>query len=826
MPTDFTDSLQVLQALPEPVIVVEDEPFTVRYVNPAAEEFFNASQSALLGQGLSTLFGTSSPVVALLEQARRENRPVAEHELVIESKRLPAKTAAVSAAPLMSKDALVVTFRERSFANTLDRQWTHRGAARSVSGMAAMLAHEVRNPLLAINGAAQLLEMSVGEDDLQLTRLIAEEVGRIRGLVDRMEAFGDGVPAEREAVNIHSVLDHVKLAAKAGFGRHIEFVEAYDPSLPPVLANRDQLVQIFTNLVKNASEALPESGRIKISTAYQHGFRVAGPAGGAKNHLPVAVTIEDNGPGIAESMRAQLFEPFVTTKAQGTGLGLALVAKLIADHGGAISFESSPGATPVQGLIAEGKRSMSAKILVADDDKSIRTVLSQALSRQGYDVEITDGTKTLWQWVEAGKGDVVITDVIMPDGNGLDLVTRIREVRPELPIIVMSAQNTLKTAIQATERGAFDYLPKPFDLKVLMSSVERALTATPPELNHDDVADLSLPLIGRSAAMQEIYRLIARLTSSELTILLTGEPGTGKELVAKALHMFGPRKTALFVSVNLGALPGDVVETELFGSAVAPIQTGRFQQAAGGTLFLDGIGELSLEAQARLLRYLQAGEIMPVGSHKPVKLDVRVIAATQSDLRLAVRQGQFREDLFYRLNVVPIRMPPLRERLDDLPLLIRHFAGEASGSEGKAKTFTEPALARLQAHDWPGNVRELENLVRRLDALHVQPVIDLALVEAELLEPVQAAENFVRVEGLSGAVERYLRDYFAAHQNELPSNGVYERVMREVERPLIILTLAATKGNQIKAAEVLGLNRNTLRKKIRDLDIPLYKGQK
>ncbi len=345
MPTDYADSLQVLQALPEPVIVVEDEPFTIRYVNPSAEEFLQASQSALLGHNLSDVLGEQSPVIGLVEQARRENRPVAEHELTIEAKRIAPKMASVSAAPLMVKDALVITFRERSFANTLDRQWTHRGAARSVSGMAAMLAHEVRNPLLAINGAAQLLEANANPDDTQLTRLIADEVARIRGLVDRMEAFGDGVPAEREAVNIHAVLDHVKIAAQAGFGRHVTFVEHYDPSLPPVFANRDQLVQIFINLVKNASEALPESGQIKISTAYQHGFRVAGPQGGAKNHLPVAVTIEDNGPGIDASMHETLFEPFVTTKAQGTGLGLALVAKLVADHGGAISFDSKPGST-------------------------------------------------------------------------------------------------------------------------------------------------------------------------------------------------------------------------------------------------------------------------------------------------------------------------------------------------------------------------------------------------------------------------------------------------------------------------------------------------
>jgi two-component system nitrogen regulation response regulator GlnG len=470
----------------------------------------------------------------------------------------------------------------------------------------------------------------------------------------------------------------------------------------------------------------------------------------------------------------------------------------------------------------------SVKILIADDDRSIRTVLSQALTRHGYDVEVSENANALWSRVEAGAGDIVITDVIMPDGNGLDLVTRIRNFRPDLRVIVMSAQNTLKTAIQATERGAFDYLPKPFDLKDLVATVERALVvpAAPlPEL--PDEADEQLPFVGRSPAMQEVYRLIARLTTSDLTVLLTGEPGTGKELAARALHMFGTRRDKPFVSINLAALPQDTMEELLFGKIIeGRYSPGQAAKADGGILFLNAIGQLPLDAQIRLLQLLSKGEITPLNGNKAIKMDVRLIVATNRDLKILARQGSFLEELFYRLNILSIRMPSLRERLEDIPALVRFFSNRIATPVEGAKNFTSAALERLKQHQWPGNVIELENLVQRLHALHHEPSIDADFIEAALSEAAPDESSAPRVDGLSHAVERHLRDYFAAHQNELPSSGVYERVMREIERPLITLTLAATRGNQIKAAEVLGLNRNTLRKKIRDLDIPLFKGQK
>ncbi len=475
----------------------------------------------------------------------------------------------------------------------------------------------------------------------------------------------------------------------------------------------------------------------------------------------------------------------------------------------------------------------NATILVADDDGAIRTVLNQALGRAGYEVRSTGNAATLYKWISEGEGNLVISDVIMPDENGLDLLPRIKKIRPDLRVIIMSAHNTLMTAVNAAQLGAFEYLPKPFDLNELITVVRRALEPSlPKDPSLENAAEEQLPLIGRSPAMQEVYRILAKLMGTDLTVMIMGESGTGKELAARALHDYGKRKNRPFVAINMAAIPRELIESELFGhekgafTGAASRAAGRFEQAEGGTLFLDEIGDMPPEAQTRLLRVLQEGEYSTVGGTGSTKTNVRIIAATHRDLKQLINQGLFREDLFYRLNVVPIRMPPLRERREDIQELVNHFLFTSTQEGLPWKTIEPPAIDALREYSWPGNVRELENLVRRLVALYSQESIGAEVIVAELAEQQGSTAGGKDGNGLAEAVENHLRDYFSAHGTILPAAGLYNRVLREVERPLISLSLAATRGNQLRAAELLGLNRNTLRKKIRELQIPVLRSPK
>ena len=473
-------------------------------------------------------------------------------------------------------------------------------------------------------------------------------------------------------------------------------------------------------------------------------------------------------------------------------------------------------------------------ILIADDDSAIRTVLNQALARAGYVPRATGTASTLWRWVSQGEGDVVITDVVMPDENAFDLIPRIKKVRPDLPIIVMSAQNTLMTALTAAEKGAYEYLPKPFDLSEVVAVVSRAMAGLgrrPRPVSASEMESEELPLIGRSTAMQDIYRSLARLTQTDLTVMIQGESGTGKELVARVLHDFGKRRQGPFVAINMAAIPRELIESELFGhekGAFTGAQTrtpGRFEQAEGGTLFLDEIGDMPLEAQTRLLRVLQQGEYTTVGGRTPIKTNVRIIAATHRDLRSQILQGLFREDLYYRLNVVPLRLPPLRERTEDIGDLVRHFLRQAAREGLGQKSIETAAIDRLKSHPWPGNVRELENFVRRVGALYTQDTLTQQIIEQELIEvlPKRGAQSESEPKDISELIERHLAQYFAGFGKELPPPGLYDRVIRQVEHPLLSAALAATRGNQIRAAELLGLNRNTLRSRIKALDIRVFR---
>ena len=480
----------------------------------------------------------------------------------------------------------------------------------------------------------------------------------------------------------------------------------------------------------------------------------------------------------------------------------------------------------------------SHKILLADDDSSIRTVLQTALTRAGFDVRATGNAASLWKWVSEGEGDLIVTDVVMPDENAFDLIPRIKKLRPQMPIIVMSAQNTMHTAIRAAEQGAFEYLPKPFDLNELVTAAKRALRSEQKDKAQNAARTQTpsgeqLPLIGRSPAMQEVYRILARLMNTDLTVMITGESGTGKELAARALHDLGKRRNGPFVAVNMAAIPRDLIESELFGhekGAFTGANTrgiGRFEQAEGGTLFLDEIGDMPLEAQTRLLRVLQEGEYVTVGGRQPNKTNVRIVAASNKDLKSLIEGGQFREDLYFRLNVVPLRLPPLRERKQDIPELARFFLAEAEAEGLSSKTIDQGAVDALTRYEWPGNVRELKNVIQRSVAIYADDTIEASHIARELEEADDhTALGSQSAQSLADAVQIHINSYFDQYDGGLPPPGLYDQFLQDFERPLIKRCLNATGGNQIRAAELLGLNRNTLRKKLKDLGIEVVRSTK
>ena len=468
-------------------------------------------------------------------------------------------------------------------------------------------------------------------------------------------------------------------------------------------------------------------------------------------------------------------------------------------------------------------------ILIADDDKAIRVVLEKKLNRSGFNTKSTEKGKTLLSWVEQGEGDLIITDVVMEDSNGLDLLPLINELRPGIPVMIMSGLNTIKTAIEASTGGAYEYFAKPFDLDHVLDVVTKSFNSKNKNniINEDgSILDDDLPIVGSSSSMQEVYRILAKLVNSDLTVMIRGESGTGKELIAKALHDYSSRKNEPFIAINMAAIPRELIESELFGyergafTGAEKNTKGKFELANEGTLFLDEIGDMPVEAQTRLLRVLQDGCFTAVGGKKTIYTNVRIVAATHRNLTNMINDGLFREDLFYRLNVVPINVPALRDRTEDIPLLINHFIKKYSDDAKEHKSFDKDSLNELKDYHWPGNVRELENLIKRLIILVPQNFIDKDTLSS-FMAKFEKNSNTVTSASLGASVEKHLNQYFDSHKNELPANGLYDRVIHEVERPLIIKTLNLVRGNQLKAAELLGINRNTLRKKIIYLDIQL-----
>ncbi|MFK4871193.1 sigma-54-dependent transcriptional regulator [Novosphingobium sp. ZW T3_23] len=460
-------------------------------------------------------------------------------------------------------------------------------------------------------------------------------------------------------------------------------------------------------------------------------------------------------------------------------------------------------------------------VLLVEDDLSIAIVITAALEAEGFGVVHCQSIAERDRLLGEGSYQALVTDVMLPDGDGIETIDRVRTLHPTLPIVILSAQNTLDTAVRATDTGAFEYFPKPFDIDELARTVRQAAGAgqgTPAE-GEEPLGD-GLPLVGRSTAMQTVFRMITRVLRNDLTVLILGESGTGKELVAEAVHNLGHRRAGPFVAVNTAAIPADLIESELFGhekgaftGAVAR-HVGKFEQAAGGTLFLDEIGDMPMQAQTRLLRALQSGTVRRVGGREEIQLDVRIIAATNKDLEPEIASGRFREDLYYRLNVVPIHMPPLRDRRDDIEVLARHFLQHAANEGLPRRQLTVEAVDLLRRQPWRGNVRELKNFIYRLallareDAIDPDSILPLLAVETAPLP----SDGLGEAGGdLAQAVTRWLAE-------ERPANGtIYQAAAAAFERPLFAEVLKETGGNQLRAAQALGINRNTLRKRLSEL---------
>jgi two-component system nitrogen regulation response regulator GlnG len=469
-----------------------------------------------------------------------------------------------------------------------------------------------------------------------------------------------------------------------------------------------------------------------------------------------------------------------------------------------------------------------ARVLVADDEASIRFVLREALEEVGHEVVDVDSGETAWSLLPGGGFDIAFLDIRMPEPTGLELLDRLRGMGSETAVVVITAQNTLENAVEAMKRGALDYLVKPFQVAEVLGLVEKALRTRALER---EVRSLRREvrgrgaggdrLVGRSSAILDVFKTIGRVAARDVAVLITGESGTGKELVARAIHQASPRAAGAFVAVNAAAIPRELLESELFGhekgafTGAIESRTGRFREASGGTLFLDEIGDMPLELQAKLLRVLQSDEVTAVGGKRAEKVDVRILAATHRDLDQHVRDGRFREDLLYRLRVVPIEIPSLRERPEDIPVLAEHFAARYSDELGtQARMLSEPALDHLAAYEWPGNVRELENAIKRA----------LVLASHDVLSP----DDFDFLRGAppppppsGGTLEDLVRSEVESLLRGADPRDLHPRILERTERPLLEAVLAYTNGNQLRAAALLGINRNTLRKKITELGIEM-----
>ena len=468
---------------------------------------------------------------------------------------------------------------------------------------------------------------------------------------------------------------------------------------------------------------------------------------------------------------------------------------------------------------------MEGHVILADDDRSLRIVLTQALSRAGCKVRATGTLSTLWRWLEDGEGDVLVTDVMMPDGDTIELMPRIKKKRPDIPIIVMSAKNNINTAIRANQLGVYQYLPKPFDLKDLVSAVNTALKLKISSSENlqsnfsksDSHLEDNLPIVGSSPSMQNVYRILSKVIDTDFNILIEGKAGTGKNLIAKVLHDFGKNSDKGFLSINLSFIS----LAELKAIFVKNFEKEIVKPV--GTVFFDEINNANIELQSFILGVLNKRE----SSGKAYE-NVKIVTSSSQDLKEAIENGKFREDLYYRLNEVSLVIPLLEERLEDIPELATHFLKEFSKNDMEPKSLTKNSIELIKRKKWSGNVREFRNFIGRLSLVSNTEIINEKTTKHELsmIAPEESDVNALEGSKISRSVELHLSHYFQSLGDSLPAPGLYQTVLREVEVPLINMTLSLCNGNQIKAANLLGINRNTLRKKIKDYDLVVTRGKK
>ena len=833
-------------------VITLDHSLRVLYLNPAAEALFDVSFARIQKQPLISLIDQGdlrSDLNRALSSGHQYTRRETEICMHGETVKVDYSVTPVS----FPESCLLVEIYQRDRLQRIAREESLLAKQETSKSMIRGLAHEIKNPLGGIRGAAQLLSRELPDQRLNdFTDVIIQETDRLRDLVNRM--LGPLKPPEIVELNIHQVLDRAVQLISAETKGQLKIVRDYDPSIPDIPGDSERLIQAVLNIVRNAMESIKQTmplteGVIRIQSRITRQFTI----GTQKPRQVCHISVVDNGPGVPAELIDSIFYPMISGRANGTGLGLPLSQSIISQHQGLIECESLADGTTFHiylplvhetgtlhnftktgstktGSTKTGSKNrrtrsmnMENKVWVVDDDRSIRWVLERALTNEDVVVRTFEAAEQALNALKHSYPQVIISDVRMPGMDGLELMKHIHEQHPDLPVIIMTAHSDLDSAVSSYQSGAFEYLPKPFDIDEAVALVKRGIE----HCQQQDISPVKedhpvTEIIGEAPAMQEVFRAIGRLSQSNITVLINGQSGTGKELVAKALHRHSPRASESFIALNMAAIPKDLIESELFGhekgafTGAGATRRGRFEQAGGGTLFLDEIGDMPADTQTRLLRVLADGEFYRVGGHTPVKANVRIIAATHQNLEKLVQEGHFREDLFHRLNVIRVHLPKLSERREDIPKLARFFLDQAGKElDVEPKVLHPDTVELIRQLAWPGNVRQLENTCRWLTVMASGREVLVSDLPPELISQTDPPST----QGTGyGNWEQLLKQWCDAELAE-GRTGILDRAVPIFEKIMIESALSHTGGRKRNAAELLGWGRNTLTRKLKELNM-------